>query len=472
MLDQRPLSGVLRRDVLVTLLAMGTLCVPALSETPIKIARVGYLTLAGRTGVIAESILPGFREWLQEKGYTEGSTLVLEQRYAEGDEERLPVFVSELLRLRLDVLFTVGTQVARAVQHATSTLPVVAITGEPVGAGLVRSLTRPGGNITGVALQNPEYSVKWLELLKEAVPNLQRVAVLWNPNNPTVALEIEAMRKAAPVLGLELSIFSGERSKLEASLGAIAVAALDGLVITDDAPQPLPPRVDERNAQWAFVQTLGAEAIWRDYFKGGPTFATAQLPPHLISRLHDSIVDISRAPGFVVGFVDHARRSVAPIGIEAAVMTAEGMCDASMTSDVRPAHCVDMTCAEPAHMSCADATEVCGAHAAEILSAEATDMGSTETAEMRGADATEMRSAESADMGSAYSAETAAKSADMTTAYTAAESAATASVSGARCGKSKHDDRCCCSENLRHDEPPLVVDALVIRASAGRHVTG
>ena len=94
----------------------------------------------------------------------------------------------------------------RAVQHATSTLPVVALSGEPVGAGLVARLARPGGNITGVSLQNPQYSVKWLELWKEAVPNLQRVAVLWNPNNPTVALEIEAMRKAAPAFGLELAI--------------------------------------------------------------------------------------------------------------------------------------------------------------------------------------------------------------------------------------------------------------------------
>src|SRR5215469_391462 len=310
MVDQRPLSGrVLRRDLLVTLLAMGTLSFPALSETPIRVARVGYLTLAGRTGVIAEDILPGFREGLQEKGYTEGRTLVLEQRYAEGDEGRLPVFVSELLGLRLDALFTVGTQVARAVQHATSTLPVVAITGDPVGAGLVRSITRPGGNITGVALQNPEYSVKWLELLKEAVPNLQRVAVLWNPNNPTVALEIEAMRKAAPALALELAIFSGERSKLEASLAAIATAALDGLVITDDASfDSIAPRLASLAIQshlpnicglgGQFVQQGGLMAYSANWFEAGRR--AAHQVARILNGAHPADLPIDQTTGFAL----------------------------------------------------------------------------------------------------------------------------------------------------------------------------
>jgi hypothetical protein len=132
-------------------------------------------------------------------------------------------------------------------------------------------------------------------------------------------------------------------------------------------------------------------------------------------------------------------------------MTGETVRDASMTSDVRPGHCANTTYAEPAHMG--------RAHAAEILFAEATDMGSTETTEMRrsaeaadmgSAETTDMRPAEATDMCSAHSA---AKSADMTAAAHTAKSAATASVSGARCGEPEHDDRRCCSENIRHDEP-------------------
>jgi hypothetical protein len=150
-------------------------------------------------------------------------------------------------------------------------------------------------------------------------------------------------------------------------------------------------------------------------------------------------------------------------------MTGEAVRDANMTSDVRPAHCADMTGADGAHMGCADVTEV-RAHSAELRgahsemraaetadmgSAEATDMRSAETADMGSAEATDMRSADgpATEMRGAYSAETAAT--DMTApAETAAKSAAPASVRGASRGKSEHDDCCCCSEKLRHDQPP------------------
>jgi hypothetical protein len=169
----------------------------------------------------------------------------------------------------------------------------------------------------------------------------------------------------------------------------------------------------------------------------------------------DSASDVSRAPRSGVGFVNRARRSVVPIVIDVAVMTGEVPCDGIMISD-RRAHCADTTCAEPAHMGCA--------HAAEILPGEVLDMGSTETTEMRSAETTEMRSAETTEARSAEAAEMrsaeatdmgCAHCADMTAAEATAKTAMTAaaaSVSGANCGKSEHDDRCCCSENLRHDD--------------------
>jgi putative tryptophan/tyrosine transport system substrate-binding protein len=114
-------------------------------------------------------------------------------------------------------------------------VPIVFQSGDPVGAGLVASLARPGGNLTGISLLSGEYSRKWLELLKEAVPTLRRVGMLWNPDNPAIAGEVDRMRQVAVGMSLDLVAFAGRAKDIEASLAAIADADLEGLVITDDA---------------------------------------------------------------------------------------------------------------------------------------------------------------------------------------------------------------------------------------------
>jgi hypothetical protein len=182
--------------------------------------------------------------------------------------------------------------------------------------------------------------------------------------------------------------------------------------------------------------------------KKGPAFAPAPLSSHLINRLHDSVRGVSDTPGSVVGLVNRARLSEAEIAIAAEVMTGKAVCDASAT---------EVRAAEAAHMGCADATEV-GAFSAELRGAHSTEARSAEASDMAAAEATDMASAESADV---TAAKAAAETTDMTAAahtaaHTAAKSAATASVSGASCGKSEHDDRCCCSEKLRHDESPFL----------------
>jgi putative ABC transport system substrate-binding protein len=225
--------GLLSRNMLITLLAVWTLAAPALAEVPPKPARLGFATF-GPIDPNDNLILAGFREGMREKGYVLGHTLVLEERYAEGHIERLAALITELLTLNIDVLFTVSSQAAFAVKRATSTVPVVAVTGDPVGTGLVESLHRPGGNITGVSLLSGEYSSKWLELLKEMVPNLHRVAVLWNPENPTVARQKEKLQELAPGLGVELLALSGRPSEIDASLARMATATPDGLVVCDD----------------------------------------------------------------------------------------------------------------------------------------------------------------------------------------------------------------------------------------------
>lgn len=179
-----------------------------------------------------------------------GRNLLLEERYADGEPERVPALIAELLTLNVDVLVTPGTPISQAAQRATSTVPIVCMSGDPVRAGLVASLARPGGNITGLSQLSGEYGVKWVELLKEAAPKVHRVAVLWNPDNPTTANQVELMQKAAPGLGIELTALSIRRADIDNSFAALGERGFDGLVVTDDPSLiPLVPRLIEFTAE-------------------------------------------------------------------------------------------------------------------------------------------------------------------------------------------------------------------------------
>ncbi len=146
-----------------------------------------------------------FREGLRGLGYVEGKNIAMEYRFAHGKEDRLHELAAELVRLKVDVIVTLSTLDALAAQQATRTIPIVmTMSSDPVGTGLVTSLARPGENITGLTTLSPELSGKRLELLKEAVLRLSRVAVLWNAANPDKALEFEQIQVAARSLGLQL----------------------------------------------------------------------------------------------------------------------------------------------------------------------------------------------------------------------------------------------------------------------------
>jgi putative tryptophan/tyrosine transport system substrate-binding protein len=142
--------------------------------------------------------------------------------------------VAELLTLPVDVLMTPGTPITRIAQRATATAPIVSVSGDPVGTGLVASLSRPGGNITGLSLLSGQYSEKWLELLKEVVPSAHRIAVLWNPDNPGIAHQLERLRGAAPRLDVALEAVSGRPAEINAALVAIDGARVDGMIVSDD----------------------------------------------------------------------------------------------------------------------------------------------------------------------------------------------------------------------------------------------
>jgi putative tryptophan/tyrosine transport system substrate-binding protein len=203
--------------------------------------QIGYVS-AGVPEIDVASA--GLRQGLSDLGYSIGRNLAFEARYAESRPERIPALIGQLLALNIDVLITVGTPVSRAAQRATKIVPIVCMSGNPVGAGLVASLSHPGGNITGMSILSGEYSAKWLELLIQAAPKLRRVATLWNPDNQATLAEHDHLQNAAWILGIELTFLSARPSEIEPSMAALTPATTDGLVVTDDVfLEPLLPRL-------------------------------------------------------------------------------------------------------------------------------------------------------------------------------------------------------------------------------------
>ena len=193
----------MKRLPLIVTLALGTLLAPLAADAQQagKVARIGYV------GVSSASAVPhadeAFRHGLRDLGYVEGQNIAIEYRWAEGQLDRLPDLAAELVRLKVDVIVASSTPTALAAKNATRTIPIVFVTaGDPVGSGLVAGIARPGGNITGLSLLAPEIVAKQLQLLKEAVPQASRVAVLSNPANPYTALMVKETEAAARSLGM------------------------------------------------------------------------------------------------------------------------------------------------------------------------------------------------------------------------------------------------------------------------------
>ena len=188
------------------------LCSHAEAQQPTKVPRIGYLTAASLSSIAAR--IEAFRQGLRELGYVEGKNIVIEWRSAEGKLDRLPELAAELVRLKVDVIVTSGPTMTRAAKEATSTIPIVmAQDTDPVGNGFVASLARPGGNITGLSTLSPELSGKQLELLKEIVPKLSRVAVLGNSTEPGNAQPLKEMELAARAFKVQLQYLDVLSSK-------------------------------------------------------------------------------------------------------------------------------------------------------------------------------------------------------------------------------------------------------------------
>jgi len=224
------------RRKLVIAFGAGALAAPfgSYAQQPAKIYRIGLLGATTAAGYVPQ--VEALRASLRELGYEEGRNIAFEFRWAEGKYDRLPALAAELVRLKVEVIVTHGTPGSRAAKQATTTIPIVMATvGDPVENGFVASLARPGGNITGSANFSAELAAKRLELLKDVLPHLKRVAVLVNPDNLSTKRNLRAMEDTAKALKVMLQTFDVRGSQDFASaFAAMAKQRFDAVAVAQD----------------------------------------------------------------------------------------------------------------------------------------------------------------------------------------------------------------------------------------------
>ena len=224
----------MRRSVIYLLLTVFLLTFSLVeAQQPTKVPRIGCL--AGNSSSAESPRVEAFRQGLRDLGYVEGKNIAIEYRYADARFDKLPALADEMVRLKVDVLLTNSTPAAQAAKNATRTIPIVFLgVADPVAAGLVDSLARPGGNVTGFTNIAPVLAGKRLELLKETVPKLSRVALLWDPQNLSSAQVWKESQLPARELGLQLhsmevrsadDLENAFKAAMKARSGALAVVA-------------------------------------------------------------------------------------------------------------------------------------------------------------------------------------------------------------------------------------------------------
>jgi putative ABC transport system substrate-binding protein len=199
-------------------------------QQPKKVPRIGFLL--GATPSANTVRIEAFRQGLRDLGYVEGKNIVIEERYAEGKLDRLPALAAELVRLKVDIIVSAGPTVTRVAKEATVTIPtVMGFDDDPVGSGFVASLARPGGNITGLSALSPELSGKQLEILKEIIPKLSRVAVIGSSTHPGTVQSIKEMEFAAAAFKVQLqNVDVLDPKDIETAFGAASKGRADAVL--------------------------------------------------------------------------------------------------------------------------------------------------------------------------------------------------------------------------------------------------
>jgi len=267
-------TAMISRKTFIRKIALALLAVPGAAEAqqPRKVARVGYLS-PGYPPPAETLTLDVLRQGLRDLGWIEGRTLIIEPRFAHNQAERLSGLAVELVQIPVDVLVTVASAATRAAKSATSTIPIVMYpVGDPVSTGFVASLARPGGNITGVALNNLDVAAKRLQVLKEAVPTATRVGLVVHDANPEFTdLQVKAMQKAAGQLRLTIDVISvHDPNDLEKAL--TTSRRVDALVIL---PEPVFAQRAEQLATLALRSRLPATMDRANFARLGGLLATA-----------------------------------------------------------------------------------------------------------------------------------------------------------------------------------------------------
>jgi len=274
-----------RRTFLATL-AGGLLAAPLAAEgqPAWKIYRVGVLSPEAHPPGLFET----FIERLRELGYVEGKNIVVESRDAGGRHERLAVLAKELVRLRVDVIVAVNTPAAQAAKNTTTTIPIVmSRISDPVKTGLIPSFSRPGGNITGLSFQPEETSLKRLQLLKEALPSVTRVAALWYEDNPGPGMTIRAIEPASAQLGLQLlKLPVRDPNDFLGVLQAAARGRADALFVVDDV---FVTRHGTQIFEFAAKHSLPVTAQYKEFVKLGALMAYGPSTRDMYRRTADYV---------------------------------------------------------------------------------------------------------------------------------------------------------------------------------------
>jgi putative tryptophan/tyrosine transport system substrate-binding protein len=242
------------------------LCSSTQAQQPAKIPRIGFLSAVSASTISAR--IEAFKQGLREFGYVEGTNIAIEWRYAEGKVDRLSELAAELVRLRVDVIVSGGPTVTRPLKEATSVIPIVmALDDDPVGSGFVSSLARPGGNITGLSTLAPEISGKQLELLKEIVPKLTRVAVIGNSTRAGTAQMLKETELAAETLKVQLQYLDVLAPKdIETAFRASSKGRADAVLVLT-SPAFLSQR--RQTAELAVKSRLPAIYSWPENVEDG-----------------------------------------------------------------------------------------------------------------------------------------------------------------------------------------------------------
>jgi putative ABC transport system substrate-binding protein len=256
-----------------------------------------YIIGRFNAGSATEPLNDVFTEILRELGWVEGENVVFERRYAENRLERLPELAADLVRLKVDVIVATGTLAPLAAKRATSTIPIVMTgAGDPLGTGLVDSLARPGGNVTGMSLMVPELGGKRLELLKELLPRLARVAVLWNAANPYSALVFKQVQAAGTILGIEVqSLEVRQPDDFDGAFETVRRQHPDALMTVED---PLTINHRKRIADFAIGELLPTLQGFREFVAAGALMSYGA-----------NVIDLARR---AAGYVDKILKGANP----------------------------------------------------------------------------------------------------------------------------------------------------------------